>query len=565
MSPLSGGRTATDSVDRVDATTLICDGVAHHAAGRFAQAIAAYAQAVALAPDDARPWRLLGVAALQTGEIEAARGLIERALRIDPGDAAACAALGNIEELAGNRPAALAAYRIAHDLDPGLAVAGAGRARVALQTGAAAEAIAVAEDALARGCAEASLLVTLGAARLETRDYAGAAAASLAAVRAAAHADAFANLGAACIHLGKAATAIQACEAALQLDPAHAQAANNLGIALKARGSLAAAEAAFARSSALGSDEARINLGTTQLLLGDYAGGWPNYGWITAERRSSAPFRALPLWDGRPLERGRLLIWPEQGIGDTLQFGRFLPQVRARVAALTLACPPGTRDVLVTSAGIDAVIPLEPAPVWAGFDAWLPTIRLPVVCDARPETLPPAAYLAADPRRVARLRPQLIVPGTLRVGLVWSGNPDFRWNAVRSCRLAELDALSAVEGVSWFALQHGSAAGEARHSRLPLIPINAACADFADTAAVIAQLDLVLSVDTSVAHLAGALGCPAWIMLSNQPDWRWQQTGPQTPWYPTLRLFRQDATGGWAPVVAALTAALRAAVESARV
>ncbi len=536
---------------------LLDSGIEHHRAGRLAAAVAMYSRVVECVPESGEAWRLLGIVALQSGDGEAARRLLERALRLAPSDAAAHGALGGVDESEGHLAAAYDRYAAACALDPANPSAVAGLLRVAVTLGRTAEVRAIGEAAAERADAGAGLLRSVVALRLDAREYAAAADAALASLALEPHADAYANLAAAYLHLERTADAIDACNAALALEPAHVGAAINLGIAHKSGAELAAALAAFERAVDAGSDDAHMSLGTNLLLIGDYRAGWPHYGWPTAERRANVVARTLPLWDGSSAPGQRLLIWPEQGIGDTLQMVRFIRRARELVGDVTLACPPGTRDLLRTAAGVDAcVATVDPLRI-GEFDLWLPTIRLPVVFAVMPDALEPTPYLRADSQRVARFAPRLAAAPGLRVGLVWSGNPDFEWNAARSCGLAELEALAAVPGVTWFALQQGAPAAEVPRGGMQLVPINADVVDFADTAAIVAQLDLVITVDTSVAHLTGALGCPGWVVLGKRADWRWMQTGDVSPWYPTLRLFRQTEHGGWGPVIAQVGAALR--------
>jgi len=273
------------------------------------------------------------------------------------------------------------------------------------------------------------------------------------------------------------------------------------------------------------------------------------------------------MWDGALAPTDRLLIWPEQGVGDTIQMVRFLREARMRVGSITLACQPGTRTLLESVAGVDDVIDVTDEPAFERFDRWLPTIRLPVVFNAdpaRPTTPTSQAYLFPDAQRTARFAARFAGDTRVRVGLVWAGSPDHAWDDLRSCPLAELETLRHVAGVAWYALQKGAASADEPRHGLTLAPLGAELVDYADTAAVLTALDLLITVDTSVAHLAGALGKPAWVMLSNRPDWRWQLTGSTSPWYPTLRLFRQGADGTWPPVVAAIAAELTSLVAAHR-
>jgi hypothetical protein len=316
------------------------------------------------------------------------------------------------------------------------------------------------------------------------------------------------------------------------------------------------AVAAFERAIDLGSEEAHLNLGALFLKGGDYRKGWAHFGSVTPTRRANPAFRALPMWDGTSAPTQRLLIWHEQGIGDTIQMVRFIGRARLLVREITLACTPETMELFRTVAGVDNVVDMNvPGPL-ESFDTWLPTIQLPLIFDITEQTIPSAPYLRSDPVRIERYRPRLASPGRLRVGLVWSGNPDNSRDDERSCGLRELEPLNDVPGITWFALQQGTARADQPANAMALVPINAEVSDFADTAAIVAQLDLVITVDTSVAHLAGALGRPAWVLLGRHSDWRWQVAGDVSPWYPTLRLFRRSSDGPWSTVVAAVASAL---------
>lgn len=307
---------------------------------------------------------------------------------------------------------------------------------------------------------------------------------------------------------------------------------------------------------AFGCEEAHINLGRLQLLLGDYERGLPHFGWDDRRRRALPVFGALPMWDGANVPGKRLLVWHEQGVGDTIQMARFLRAARDRVGHVTLACPRGTQDVFRTVDGVDAIVDAQKTAAFDSFDCWLPTIRLPVVLRVTAQSLPSGSYVRADRERVERFRPRLEVAAGLRVGLVWSGNPHFERNEARSCGLDAFGPLNDLPNIAWFALQQGPARAERARNGMQLIPINEAVSDYADTAAIIHQLDLVITVDTSVANLAGALGRPAWVLLARVPDWRWG-LDDLSPWYPNLRLFRQCVAGQWDSVIAAVGTELR--------
>jgi hypothetical protein len=301
-------------------------------------------------------------------------------------------------------------------------------------------------------------------------------------------------------------------------------------------------------------------------MQGNYSAGWRGYEW--RKRTLSAPARqfSVPAWDGRPIPGQRLLVHTEQGYGDTLLFARFLNQARARSAAtIILEGPAALLPLLRSVAGADLVIRAgTPLP---RFDAHIPLPALPGLLGIDAKSLPgevpylktPATCQAAWHTRIRGAEP--VTPKEpLRIGIVWTGNPGQDLNSQRSCQLADFAGLAAIPGTVWYSLQK-----EADEERLQSVwPGDSQIAalgpmlhDFADTAAVIEALDLVISVDTSVAHLAGALGRPAWVLLSHTPDWRWQLDRSDSAWYPTMRLFRQPRRGDWTAVFKLVEAALR--------
>jgi tetratricopeptide (TPR) repeat protein len=563
------GRNATaDAADTgcVVSAQTVCDLLNEagelRAADRVAEAAERYGRIVTLDPRCSEAWRSLAILAFKRGDRSLARTLVGHALLIDSRDAAAYRMLATLDEVEGNLPRAYAGYARALDLDPTQRAATIALARVSLALGHYEHARAVAERGAALGIVDAGLLRILGTARLHCGDDAAAESALRDSLRLERDPDAFAQLAGALLRLHRTADARAALAAAFELDPEHAVATLHLGVANYACEDFPAARAAFALAIARGCEDAHANLGRLELLLGNYARGFAHFGHDDRIRRALPVWTALPMWDGTPAPNASLLVWHEQGVGDTIQLVRFLRAARERTAKITLACPRETLDIFGSVDGVDAVLDMRERPVFDDFDCWLPTIRLPVIFDATPQSIPTAPYLHADPARRARYRPQLEVGDRLRVGLVWSGNPRYPRDDIRSCGLTALEPVAAVAGVAWYALQQGAARDERPRNGMELIPINTAVHDFADTAAIVSELDLTITVDTSVAHLAGALGREAWVMLPKICDWRWLLAGERSAWYPTLRLFRQTAAGDWTPVVAALAAALRARIAA---
>jgi hypothetical protein len=296
------------------------------------------------------------------------------------------------------------------------------------------------------------------------------------------------------------------------------------------------------------------------LQLGDFAAGAAEYEWRLRPGRGAAlPSLERPLWDGRPLPSKTILLRTEQGLGDAIQFVRYAPLVRARCGRVLLQCPPELSLLFATTPGIDQVVTTDEA--LPAFDAQAPLMSLMRILETRLESIPAEVpYLAADPERVATLRARLGSAKALKVGLVWAGNPNFKGDRDRSLTsLSLLEPLLGVEGVSFFSLQKGERTGEIAALGLSerIVDLAPALDDFADTAAAISQLDLVISTCTSVPHLAGAMARPVWTLLAFAADWRWLLDREDSPWYPTMRLFRQRARGDWPGVIARVADELR--------
>ena len=365
------------------------------------------------------------------------------------------------------------------------------------------------------------------------------------------------NLGLALTAADRADAAIAAYRAALALRSDHVGAWNNLGLALQAGNRVGEAIAAFREAVARAPQfaQAQWNLALALLLDRRFDEGWRHY-----EARLAVPqfqpmqrSHRLPRWDGVVRPGVRLVLVTEQGLGDALQFIRFAaPLADAGVTVLVSTQAP-LRRLLATAPGVTAVFgPDDPPPA---ADAELPLLSLPGVLKIG-DDVPPAPYLTADADRPLA-RALLPADGRPRIGLAWAGSALHSNDRRRSMRLADLAPLLRGESVHWQSLQKGDAATAIEALGLAAsIRALPADADFDDVAALVAGLDLVISVDTSIAHLAGALGTPVWILLPFAPDWRWGVTGDTTPWYGQARLFRQPGAGDWAAVVASVGAAL---------
>ena len=347
--------------------------------------------------------------------------------------------------------------------------------------------------------------------------------------------------------------ALACFDRALTLAPDDAAALNNRGAALQELQRYDDALASYARAVALRPDyaEAHYNNGVCRLLQGDLDGGWPEFEWRwqTAAVADYNPPFARPLWLGREEIAGKtLLLHPEFGLGDTLQFCRYARLAAARGARVVLQVQPALKTLLSGMPGVEVIARGEVAP---DHDFHCPLLSLPLAFGTRLDTIPAAApYVAAAPDLIAKWTRRLGPRTRPRVGLVWSGNPKQPNDRNRSSRLAALRPLLGLP--AQFVVLQTEMRGEDRAvlaAHPEIAHFEGEFADFADTAALMALMDLVITVDTSGAHLAGAMARPAWVMLAHVPDWRWLLGRDDCPWYPTMRLFRQPKAGDWASVV----------------
>ena len=370
------------------------------------------------------------------------------------------------------------------------------------------------------------------------------------------------NLGNAWRAEDEPVAAIACFRAALRRSPANAGIQANLGSVLREVGRLDEAAKTLQQAIELQPNyaDAHWDLAFTRLLQGDFTSGFAEYEWRW--RRTDFPPRqfAAPLWRGENLAGRTLLVHAEQGAGDAIQFVRFLSLLPALGARVVLECPRGLVTLFESVDGVQRVIAKgDPLPE---FDWQVPLLSLPhrlgVTLASIPARVP---YLRPPPDRRVSLPPTRgNHPPALRVGLAWRGQPQHKNDGRRSLSFAALESLFTVPGATFYSLQVAPTAEftDAAASQNTLIDLENLIHDYSDTAALMAQLDLVISVDTSVAHLAGALGCPVWVLLPFAPDWRWLLERDDSPWYPTMRLFRQPAPGDWSSVVQSVRAALAA-------
>lgn len=348
--------------------------------------------------------------------------------------------------------------------------------------------------------------------------------------------------------------------------PQDAMAFNDLGNSYRELGRNEQAMAAFDRALELAPDLAQAHFSRSFALLlhGHYRDGWREYEWRWRIPAFSGPARRypVPMWKGEHVD-GTLLLHAEQGLGDTLQFVRYAPLAAVRCRSVVLECQPELVPLLQGGAGLRQV--LSPGAILPEFTAHAPLMSLPAIFGTTLDDIPwSGPYVRASPERAAAwARSQQA--SAIRVGLVWAGRPQHWDDRKRSIGLDALAPLSRVSGIAFYSLQVGEAAAQAAHppTGMRLVDAGSAIRDFADTAAIVAGLDLVITIDSSVAHLAGAMGVPVWVLVPHVPDWRFHLQRSDNPWYPSMRIFRQKSDGDWPSAIEELADALAQRVRAA--
>jgi tetratricopeptide (TPR) repeat protein len=573
----------------------LAEGLAHHHAGRLAEAESSYQRVLAVAPDQAEALRFLGVIFRQRGDLARAREFLEKALAVQPQDAHAHHDLGLARFESGQFEQAAAAYRKAIEILPGFPEAHyhLGNACYALQQSE--DAAASYRRALEHQPDLAEAHYNLGLLAQEKGELESAAQHYRRTTELnPSHLDALLNLGLVLKDSGKVDVAEACLEQLLGRDPKHpkarinlaalwagreelekademcrevlrdfpalAEAWLNLGVIRQSLGDPAEAIQDFRRALDLLPDyaDAQYNQGIAQLLTGDFAAGWKNY---EARWRTEIPiFKprgfSEPLWPGEDLEGRRVLVHAEQGLGDAIQFVRYLPLLAERGAEIFLECPAPLVRLLATSQGVARVISRgEP---WPAIDFQIPLLSLPHRLGTTLGNIPNQVPYIRVPDGTA-LKLARSASANLSVGLAWAGNPLHGKDRSRSIALRQFSTLLSLPNVACYSLQAGPANRELSEvkSARPIVNLEPQLTDFAATASAIQQLDLVISVDTAVAHLAGALGKPVWVLIPFAPDWRWLLGREDSPWYPTMRLFRQRQHGDWSSVIERIKATLQ--------
>ena len=535
--------------------------IQHHQAGRLQAAEQIYRQIVQAQPNHAHAWHLLGVIAHQVGKHELAVEYLQRAIGLNGTEADFHNHLGASYRALQRFPEAIACYHRALGLNPD-------NAQIHYNLGIALKCQGKLDEAVASYRRALELKPDFAQAHSNLGDVLnglGRPDEAVASCRRALElvpdiAEAHSNLGNALKEQGNLDEAVASYRRALELKPDFAEIHQNLGIALQALAKLDEAAACYRRALELNPDfaNAHLNQSLLSLLKGDFPRGWAEYPW--RRKTDQCPRREFSqrLWDGQPLEGKTILLYAEQGAGDTIQFVRYAALVRQRGGVVIVECPRPLVPLLAGCQGIDRLVGKgEELPP---FDVQAPLESLPGIFHTTLEDLPAAIpYLIADPRRVERWRRELGPRASFKIGIAWQGNPENRNDRNRSIPLACFEPLARCSSaVRLLSLQKGAGLEQLQGvaERFPITELGSRLNDFMDTAALMMNLDLVITCDTAVAHLAGALGIPVWVALPLVPDWRWLLDRSDSPWYPTMRLFRQESRGDWQGVFRRIEVAL---------
>jgi tetratricopeptide (TPR) repeat protein len=570
-------------------------GLALREAGRPEEAVACYRRAIALQPDFAEAHYSLGVALKDLGRPDEAVACCRRALALKPDYAEGHNDLGTALKDLGRLDEAVACYRTAITLRPDRAATHYNLGAALQRQGRLDEAVACYHRALDLQPDFAAALGNLGAA---WRDLGRPDEAEAVTRRALAldpdRAEWHDNLGTALQDLGRTDEAVACHGRAVELKPDFAGAHTHLGVARQGQGRLDEAMACHRRALALQPDlaEAHNNLGSALqdlgrtdeaaactrqaialkpdyadahwnhahclLLGGEFRPGWDEYEWRW--RLKTAPYGgrprfAQPQWSGGAAAGRTILVWAEQGFGDFIQFSRYLPDLVRSGWRVVVEAPPAMRRLAASMPGVTVVAAGEPLPP---FDVHCPLLSLPRAFATTLETIPAAgAILRPDADLVEHWRRRLARLDGLKLGIAWRGRQTHKRDRQRSLDPAWFSGILDLPGVSVVSLQPDGRAEELAALGVPVLDAGPELGDFADTAALVAGLDLAISVDSAVCHLAATLGVPTWSLLEFAGEWRWLKDRSDSPWYPSMRLFRQPRAGDWPAVAAAVAAELR--------
>ena len=533
--------------------------------GKSAEALDAYRQALELKPDYAECHNNLGIALARLKRYEEALVSYRRALELKPAYAEPQNNQGIVFAALGRLDDAAAAFRRALELRPDYGDAFANLGTALVELGRLEEAIQICEQAVSKAPALARGHLNLGAALVRRGRQVDAVECYRRALAIDSdYAEAHLNLGSALRDLGQLYAAEASLRRALELRPKYAEALNNLGVTLVKQHRFYEALTAYAQALEHQSDyaDAHVNRALAQLASGDFSQGWLEYEW----RWKCKGFQDLkcpqPRWDGGLLDGKTLLIQAEQGLAETLQFARYARLAKQRGGKVILRCPRSLHPLLKRTPGVGQLVADDgPLPE---FDYYAPLLSLPRLLGTTLQRIPAGEpYLFPDERLVDEWRGKLPAGDSLKIGIAWQDNPRYAGDRERSIPLESFLPLAGIAGVELVSLQTGPGASQLDElsDRTKVIALaderDQSKGAFADTAAIMMNLDLVITFDSALAHLTGGLGLPVWVVLPHAADWRWLLDREDSPWYPTMRLFRQAAPGDWDEVFGRVADALR--------
>ncbi len=525
------------------------------AQNKLADAADGFMCALALSPENVDSLTHLGIALARQNKLDEAIAKFRQAIELRPQFAKAHNNLGVALTQQGKRDEAFACYQEAANLQPDYSEAHCNLAIAYTERRQPVEALRCFQRAIEHRPDYVDALSSMGLLLVNERRAEEGLSCLEQAIRLAPNQSEFHNnLCLALADVGRFEEAIAAADAALRLNPLDAKVHVNRGNALSALGRMEAALASYEMALRLQRDYVNANWNRSLSLLtqGDYDRGWAEY--ESRWKKNGTRNRTLPQprWDGSDLAGKTILLWCEQGLGDTLQFVRYASLLKKRGAVVWVECQEKLLPLLAKAVGVDRVVAEGPT-LPSEFDCHAPLMSLPFLCQTKLSAVPcETPYLTADTELTQRWREELHGSSHFKIGIAWQGNPKHRWDRHRSFPLHWFRILADLPGVKLYSLQKGTGCEQMATARFSIVDLGADLDEktgaFQETAAVMQSLDLVITCDSSLAHLAGALGLPVWVALSTLADWRWMLDVDDSPWYPTMRLFRQNEFGKWRPV-----------------
>ncbi|MFB2922299.1 tetratricopeptide repeat protein [Aerosakkonema funiforme] len=496
---------------------LHIEGLKYLETGKYAQAEKIYFQLVEQEPTNPIAYKNLGNVLYSQGKLKEAIASYQQGIELEPNDAITYYHLGNTFHQLNRLEEAIAHYQQSLAISPNSPIVLNNLGNSLQRQGKFEEAIA---------CYQQS--ITLDSHNALTYN----------------------NLGSLFNSQGKMEEALACFQQGLNLEPNNVESYNNLAVFYQKHRQYEKALECCDRAIEIEPNyaDAHWNRALILLRLGDYERGLIEYEWRWQRKENLPRFLPKPVWDGSNIEGKTILLQAEQGIGDIIQFIRYVPLVVKLGARVIVECHQLLVRLLKNVEGIDKVVAI--GQTLPEFDVYIPLLSVPRLLGTTLETIPAKIpYIA--PLKEVRFPLDVSDGSYLKVGIVWAGNPKHLDDRKRSTSLQQFLPIFNISHITFYSLQKGPKAAEISEISLPinLVDLNSKINDFADTAAVIAQLDLVITVDTAVAHLAGAMGKPVWVLLCYNPDWRWMSDREDTPWYPSVRLFRQNRSGDWQEVL----------------